>query len=151
MMKTTLNIHIDVMKKITFAAQKQGISHSEMIVMLLNKSMDEMQNRDRIGRLVQYQQRDSPDKWHPFHIRWKWDEYEFFQDMRKLLKMSVSLILAYAVEKFLDKVMKKNKSDNNHFHNYILAKEVIDGIIIWKLIWGFPPNLEKYIAFHSNT
>jgi hypothetical protein len=149
-MKTTLNIHVDVMEKITRAAQLQGLSDSEMIVMLIKKAMGEMQNRTRIGRLVQYQQRDSPDKWYLFHIRWKWDEYEFFQDMRKLLKMSVSLILAYAVEKFLDKVMKKNNSDNNHFYNYILAKEEVNGIIMWKLIWGFPPNLEKFINFHLN-
>jgi hypothetical protein len=150
-MKTTLNIHADVMEKIAFAAELKGITLNEMIVMLIKKAMGGMQNRARIGRLVQYQKRDSPDKWRPFHVRWKVDEYEFFLDMRKLVKMSVSFILADAVKKFMDKILKKNKCDNNHFHNYILAKEEIDGIIMWKLIWGFPPNLEKFINFHPNT
>jgi hypothetical protein len=150
-MKTTLNIHVDVMEKITLAAELQGICLNEMIVILIKMAMDGMQNRARIGRLVQYQQRDSPDKWYPLHVRWKVDEYEFFQDMRKLVKMSLSLILAYAVKKFLIKIMKKKNSDNNRFQNYILAKEEIDGIIMWKLIWGFPPNLEKFINFHPTT
>jgi hypothetical protein len=150
-MKTTLNIHVDVMEKITFAAELQGISLNEMIVMLIKKAMDGMQNQARIGRLVQYQQRDKPDKWKTLHVRWKVDEYEYFQDMRKLLKMTVSLILAYAVKNFMDTIMKKNNSDNNHFHNYILAKEEIDGVIMWKLIWGFPPNLEKFINFYPTA
>jgi hypothetical protein len=147
-MKTTLNVHVDVMNKIIFAAELQGISSSQMIVILLKQALDRVGNPDCLGKLVQYQKRSSPEMWHPFHIKWKPDEYEYFQDMRKLLKMSVSLILAFAVKKFLKKLLKQNMSDNNLHHNYILAKEVIDGVVLWKLIWGFPLKLEKFIKFH---
>ena len=75
------------------------------------------------------------------------DEYEYFLDLRKILKMSVSLIVAYAVEKFLDMLMKENNTDNNRYRNYIIAREVIDNIICWKLIWGFPRNLKKLLHF----
>ena len=63
------------------------------------------------------------------------EECEYFLDLRKLLKLSVSLILVYAVEKFLDKLLKKNSTDNNRFRNYVFIKDVIDDIICWKFIW----------------
>jgi hypothetical protein len=53
------------------------------------------------------------------------------------------LILAYAVEKYLDKPLKRYSTDNNRYRNYIIAKEHIDGIVCWKFIWGFPANLTR--------
>ena len=57
--------------------------------------------------------------------------------------MSVSLILAYAVEKFLDKIMKRNGTDNNRYRNYIIIKDVIDDIICWKFILGLSTQHRK--------
>ena len=144
-METTLNIRTDISEKITLAARSRDISRSEMIVILIKKVMDDISNPGRIGKLVQYQDRRDPDEWHTFHLYVREDDYEYFLDLRKLLKMSVSLILAYAVEKFLDKLMKRNITDNNRFRNYVIIKDVIDNIICWRFIWGFPPNIEKLI------
>ena len=109
--------------------------------------MDDISDPGRMGKMVQYQNRRNPDAWHTFHLQVREDDYEYFLDLRKLLKMSVSLILAYAVEKFLDKLLKNNNTDNNRYCNYVIVKDVIDDIICWKFIWGFPPNLEKFILF----
>jgi hypothetical protein len=70
---------------------------------------------------------------------------EYFLDLRKLMKMSVSLILAYAVEKFLDTIMSRNNTDNNRYRNYLIIREIIDNITRWTFIWGFPPNIEKFL------
>jgi hypothetical protein len=149
-METTLNIRSDISKKITIGAQARGISRSEMIIILIKKVMDDISNPGRMGKMIQYQDRRSQDEWHTFHLKMREDDYEYFLDLRKLLKMSVSLILAYAVEKFLDKLLKRNSTDNNRYRNYIIARDVIDNIICWKFIWGFPPNIEKFIYFQRN-
>jgi hypothetical protein len=60
--------------------------------------------------------------------------------------MPVSLVLAYAVKKYLDKVVKMIFTDNDRFRNHIIIKEVIDSIIVWNFIWGIPPNLIKLIT-----
>ena len=146
-METTLNLRTDILKKIALAAQMKCISRSDMIVILIKQVMNDMSNPGRIGKMVQYQQRIRPDEWHTFHLQLREDDYEYFLDLRKLLKMSVSLILAYAVEKFLDKLLKSNDTDNNRYRNYIVAMEIIDNIICWKLIWGFPPSIEKLFNF----
>jgi hypothetical protein len=145
-METTLNMRLDVYDMITRAARSRKISRSDMIAILLKKVMDGVLNPERIGTLVQYQERGRKVGWHTFHLYIREDEYEYYLDLRKLLKMSVSLILAYAVEKYLNKIMKRLGTDNNRYRNYIIAKEFIDGIICWKFIWGFPPNLARFFA-----
>ena len=75
---------------------------------------------------------------------------EFFRkllDLRKILKLSVSGILALAVNKYLPSLMKENNSDNYHFQNYIIGKETIDGIICWRLVWGYTPKIIKFSPY----
>ena len=108
--------------------------------------MNDMSSPQRIGKMVQYQQSRNTSEWHTFHFQVRVDEYEYFLDLRKLLKMSVSLILAYAVEKYLDKLMRKFITDNYRYQNYIIIKEVLNDIICWKFIWGFPPDIGSYIS-----
>jgi len=144
-METTLNIHAHILEKISLAARSRGMSRSEMIILLIKKAMDDIPDPARIGRMVRYQRRSMPTEWCTFHVQLRMDDYEFFLDLRKLLKMSVSLILAYAVKKFLDKLVKANTTDNYQYRNYVVIKEYIDNIVSWRFIWGYPPNLARII------
>ena len=147
-METTLNIHADILEKIAAAAKSQGMSCSKMIMLLMQKVMSENKKPIVIGRLVQYQKRSSIEKWHTFHIQFREDEYEYFLDLRKFLKMSVSLILAYAVKKFLGGQNLMDITDNNRhqYKNYVVVMEFISNIPCWKLIWGYPHLIEKHIS-----
>jgi hypothetical protein len=145
LMETTLNIHGDILEKISLAARSRGISRSEMIILLIKKAMNDISDPARIGRMVQYQKRSRPEDWHTFHVQLRMDDYEYFLDLRKLLKMSVSLILAYVVKKFLNNWMRTNTTDNYQYKNYVVIREFIDNIICWKFIWGYPPSLAKNI------
>jgi hypothetical protein len=152
MMETTLNLHVDVLKKITDEARIRGITRSEMIVFLLKKSMDKISNPGRFGSLVRYQNKSRPEDWHAFHIKLRVDDYEFMLDLRKLLKMSVSLILANAVIRFLQRCRKTinthwktYKADKNRYKNYIIIRELLSNVVSWRFIWGFPPNVSQYL------
>jgi len=144
-METTLKIDLEIMEKITLAAKSKKISRTELIIILLNKVMDSTVEPYFLGKMVKYQKRRNRDEWHRFHIKLKLDEYEFFLDLRKLLKMSVSLILAYAVDKYLQLILRK-ATDNYLHKNYLMIRESIDGIKCWKLYWGYPPSIEKHLA-----
>ncbi len=111
--------------------------------------MDNIPNSGSIGRLVQYQERRNQVEWQTVHVYFREDDYEYFLDLKKLLKMSVSLILAFAVEKYLDKLIRGAITDNNRYRNYLIIKEVIDNLICWRFIWGFPANLEKVLQRSS--
>lgn len=140
-METTLNVHVDILKQITAAAKKSGISRSKMITILIKRVMDDIPNPGRMGSLVRYQKRRRHDQWIPVHLYLRIDDYEYFQDLRKLRKMSISLILAYAVKNFLIKLLESKNMDNYRYRNYIIIREIIDNIISWRIFWGFPPTI----------
>lgn len=144
-METTLNVHLDMLEKITRAARALGISRSEIIIILLKKVMDETTKPDCLWKLVKYQRKRKPDEWHGFHLTVRPDDYEYFLDLRKLLKMSLSLILSYAVYKYLDKLIKKDITDNYRYNHYIIMEKRIDSIPCWIFIWGYPPSIGERI------
>ena len=133
------------MAQINRAALALGMSRSKTIILMLKQVMKNIPDPGRMGRLVQYQPRSSRENWHRFHIQLRIDDYEYLLDLRKLLKMSVSSILAYALEKYGNKVILSKKTDNYRYINYMIMREVIDGIICWRFIWGFPSRIERLL------
>jgi hypothetical protein len=144
-METTLNVDIGILTQITRASKSRGISRSELITILIKKVMNENIITVNMGKLVKYQKKSSLANWHTFHLNLREDDYEYFLDLRKLFKMSVSLILAYAVEKYLIHLDEINTADNYRFRNYVIVKEVIENIICWRYYWGYPPNLHNHL------
>ncbi|HOT43996.1 MAG TPA: hypothetical protein PLM53_20240 [Spirochaetota bacterium] len=140
-METTMNINNDLLAAISRAAVKRGISRSRMIVLILKEVLPDINGPARYGKLICYQERSNPESWHTFHLQVREDDYEFLLDLRKLLKMSVSCILAYAFKRYL----KRINTDKNRFKNYVIIKRINAGIIFWTLIWGYPPDIETYL------
>lgn len=147
--ETTLNIHIDILKKINRASKKGGIARSEVIILIIKKYMAAMDSEPVLGKLVQYQQRDHLKNWHTFHINLMTDDYEFLLDIRKLFKMPVSNIVAYAANKFLVSKIQLKRTDKNLYKNYIISKRVIDTIVCWKLFWGYTRGINKHLNYNN--
>ncbi len=148
-METTINIHYDVLEKITRAANVYGISRSGIIMLIIREMMSSIPDTVRMGKMVRYQSSSGPDTWHTFHIQVRMDEYEYLLDLRKLFKMSVSLIIAYAAERYIKKLMRTKGTDNYQFNNYVVIREVVDNIICWRLYWGYPRNLGEMLLHHA--
>ena len=142
-METTLHLRFEMLQQIAAVAESRGISRSELIVLLIAQIARDIDNPGQLGRRVQYQSRQKSADWRIFHVQLREDTYEYWLDLRKLMKMSVSLILAFAFKKFMRKPIKFNTTDNYLLRNYFIIKEIIDSTIIWKFIWGWPPNLKK--------
>ncbi len=141
MIATTLNIHVGVLAKISKAAIRFNQSRRKTIVMLLMMIMEDQRFFARCFSTVKYQPDDNEENWHCFHIRFREDENEFFVDLRKLCKFSVSYLLALAVDRYLGALLKRVKKsvDNNiRFINYVQYHEVVDGIFSWRIYWGYP-------------
>lgn len=153
MTNTTINIRLDILEKITDAAEKLNTSRRAIIVKLLLRSMNDIHKFHRGFTTVKYQPDEEKEKWHCFSIRFKPDEIEFWCDLRKIGKYSISYLVAIAVEKYLDEIIKKfvKVAYNYARHsNYVLYREVVEGVICWQCYWGLPMerlktlNIEKY-------
>ncbi|HPL17929.1 MAG TPA: hypothetical protein PL180_14645 [Spirochaetota bacterium] len=150
-METTVNMRTDILQRISRAAALHGISRTGIIILIVKKMMKRLPDPDSAGSMVRYQADGKPDDWHAFHLRIRMDEYEYLLDLRKLFKMSVSLIIAYGVDRYLDKLMGDTGTDNNRFANYMVIREIVDTIICWKLYWGYPHNISKHIPIFQDS
>ena len=146
MIETTINIHVGMIDKINQISKIYKISRNKVIKDLLKKVMEKDLNNFSFNKCVKYQDSDSKENWHKFHILLDTDEYEFFIDLRKFFKMSVSAIVAYAVKKYYREMLKFKSTDNYLFKNYIIIKEVINNVVTWKIYWGWPEKIEKILS-----
>jgi hypothetical protein len=144
-MRTTVYLNSNVRNMIIEAAQVRKVSCSEMIVILLKKVVADMPQPIRTWRLIQYQKKRAGKDWETVHVTFREDEFEYFLDIKKIFKKSLSLIVTQAVEKFLKIVIKEKKTYKNLCVNYIFLKEIINSVPCWKFIWGYPPGLELHM------
>ena len=152
--ETTINTTKDIAEELLNASIKAGVSQSYIIVTLLKRAMGDSYRLTRSFSPVKYQKRNPLEIWHKLHIQLNEYEYEYCLDMRKLFKMSVSLIVSYAVKRYLKEILNKlfdtNKrkiTDNYPPNNYILIREVVDSVICWRIYWGLPYNFIKKCSF----
>jgi hypothetical protein len=141
MAMTTLNLHKKIMKEVNETAIRFGKSRRDIIVLLL---MGIMRNHEKVlggFTSVKYQPDDDSKNWHCFHINFKPDEYEYFNDLRKVCKCSVSLLVALAADLYIDEMVKRPKKNIDsylYYQNYVIRRDKVDGIYCWHLYWGFP-------------
>lgn len=145
--ETTMYIHDTTMGLVNDACALIGIKKNAMIVLLLHYAMADMKHAIRTGCRVRYQERDRRDKWHTVHVRFREDEADYVKDLRNFLKLSDSFILAMAARAYINDMVRKSKRDekldNYRFSNYLIIREVIDGLIHWRICWGYPGKTAK--------
>jgi hypothetical protein len=144
--QTTLYIHKSMLEMLNRGTAITGESRTAIIKHLMQRVMSDNNKMLESYYRIKYQARDEKENWHRLHITISEYEYEYYLDMRKFYKMSVSFILAYAIKRYLNAVIyalldiNKN-TDNYRYRNYILIKKTLDGIICWQIYWGIPKNL----------
>lgn len=141
MARTTLNLHINTMTEINRRSAECAVSRRSIIVRLLMMLMRDAHSVDMRFTNVRYQPDDPSGNWHCFSILFREDEHEFFVDLRKIYKCSISLLVAIAVERYLDEVapIEPIKRHNYaRFYNYLIQLDSVDGVMLWRIYWGFP-------------
>ncbi len=149
--QTTLYIHKSILEMLNRGSVITGESRTAIIKHLMQRLMSDNRKMLQSYSRIKYQARDDKENWHRLHIIISEYEYEYYLDMRKFYKMSVSFILAYAVKRYLNEVVyalldMNNNTDNYRYRNYILIKKILDGIICWQIYWGIPQKLASLIS-----
>ncbi len=145
--ETTANMHINILRKIEKASRTLSKSQMYVIRLLLGKLLEDDRGFTRSWGRIKYQKRDLSENWTIFHLNLRQDEYEYAQDLRRVYGMSLSNVIAYAVNKFLDILLAKftskeyaDKTDNYLYKNYAISHEIIEGIHTWRYCWGYTPK-----------
>jgi len=141
LIETTLHVHKNILHELDRVVSLLGESRNFIIKYLIQRIMYDNKRMIKTYARIKYQKRDLKENWRRVNVVFNEYEYEYCQDLRKLFKMSVSLILAYAVSRYLNEIINKEKSTDNYwFCNYILVRKIIDNVICWQIYWGIPPQ-----------
>ena len=143
MVETTVNIGTAEYDALTRAAARAGTTRNGMISVILRRMAAGLKGRGAAWGRVKYQDRRPGEEWRQIHVRLGSDEYEFFLDLRKVVKMSVSLLIAMAISQYLDELTEKfkGKIDSYRYQNYAMSKIFIGDVTCWIFYWGIPPYL----------
>ena len=141
--ETTININPGVHRLILNAIDSTGQSKNMIISSLMRRVADDHDKMVATWSRIRYQKRDPDAVWLPLHLALRPDEYEFFQDLRKVFKCSISFLVAYAVKKYLKEIIHKLaiNPDNYRYKNYMFQRVIVDNVICWILSWGVPRTI----------
>lgn len=141
--RTTINIRHDVYERLSLAANRLNRPRRDVLMAVVMMLMADVERFQRSFRTVRYQPDCPKESWRCYSIVLRPDENEYCVDLRKACKCSVSLIVAMAVETYLDRLMAKGESGMHNyarFSSYVILRTQVDGVICWHYYWGNPYN-----------
>ena len=139
---TTVYMRNDIAEWISDMAERAGVSRNAMISALLRGFAEKRHAGVKAWSRVRYQDRAPDGQWTRVHVRLKGDEYEYFIDLRKVFKLSVSYVIAIAVKEYGRSVHVMNV-DNYRYHNYAMIHFQEGYVHCWLFCWGIPPKLPE--------
>lgn len=146
---TTITITPGVRDAITEASGMTALHASSLAVACMKRLMKNYQRHVHLDGRVKYRRREqAPCNWSRQHIRVSCREYEMFLDLRKVCKMSVSLLVDIAIREHLSEVLYDimnttgNCADNYPYQQYIIIGNSSENVVCWRIYWGFPEKLQ---------
>jgi hypothetical protein len=137
--RTTANIDKKIYGRICESAEFCGVDVQQLVHVLLKLMIKDKPLKYRFNRTVEYQERREKNKWKCFHLELSEAVHESGIDMRKLMKWSVSFLLSYAVEFYMERAVE----------------EILDGSApdnypdIYFIFTQHSPYRSTYTAFHT--
>ena len=146
MIETTIVIDKKLKEKLKLISQETGESMTSIINNMMKKIRNEHQSCWKFGKAVGYQGKKPKDQWSRLHLTLHSRDYEYFLDMRKLFKCSVSLLVAIGIDRYLDSYAEnleasKSMTDNCPYQHYVITLEYVDNVTCWKIYWGLPESM----------
>ncbi len=151
---TTVYIKVDLLTKIAEISAIHAISISEIISILIHKTLKNCSIKAKLFNSIKYQKTGDDILWHTLHVSFSEDVYEKALDLRKVMKMSVSFLIARAIELYLEQVIKelsqKNNADN-YLQEYTFLSSKYNGLLYFSIFWRNPPKriIKKFINNNS--
>jgi hypothetical protein len=148
--KTTVNIDIVLLERLQASSNRCGMSKNRMITLLLEHIVLHLPLKFKMFHRLRYQERRAKERWHTLHVSFSCPLYEHCYDLRKFCKFSLSLILAYAIDTYLEQIEKQLTDplndkirNDNYLKNYTFIAEKEQIIPHFHIYWGMPEEKKK--------
>jgi len=134
--ETTLYIRNELLQKLDYAAETMNISRSVLVSILLMRYMKANQAGNAVFTRLKYQARDSESAYTTRSLCLRKDVYEMWCDVRKAFKLSASLLIALAIELYLDELLKGDGLPDNYVGMYATNTTYHANACVIQIIWG---------------
>ncbi len=150
---STIHIKNELLVKVQDAAAQMGLSRNRVIILLMRRVSEKKELEVNMFHRIHYQLRDG-EPGRRVHVWLPPEVYETWQDLRKIHKMSISAVIAFAIHEYLEILLEESpppgemvNADNYH-HNYLFGARESGGIQKFVIYWGFPEEaqLEEYFS-----
>jgi len=140
MIKSSVNINIDKLSLLENFSEVNELTVSEVVALLLRKILEDGKYSAKKFRAVKYQEIDPDKNWNTLTVYFEDVDYEFFTDMRKFFKESVSLLLSKAIDLFLDMILTEVKGILLNYVNsdWDIRRDDVETGAIWSVYWIKP-------------
>jgi len=140
MIKSSVNINIEKLSLLESFSETNELSVSEVVALLLRKILEDGKYSAKKFRAVKYQDIDPDKNWDTLTVYFEDVDYEFFTDMRKFFKESVSLLLSKAIDLFLDTILSEVEEILLNYANsdWDIRRDEVKTGVIWIIFWKNP-------------
>ncbi len=136
--ETTINISDKNVSLLDQYATSLNISRNQLLIQLIIKFMNYQFGNYECFSRVRYQKKKNNEKWKTKHVWFPCDFYEKCIDLRKFHKLSLSFILALAIQLFLDKLA--NNECDNYNRSYMFFASNYMGRPFFIITWEYLGN-----------
>jgi hypothetical protein len=116
MIKTTINFLQSRLDTVFDRSEKSGIGYKQLIKMCLDRFIEDFDKKGFQEHALLYQQ--DADKWKKVHLKMECCEYDVYFDCKKVLRWSFSLIVAVAIDTYLESVINEDQEVSYHINTY---------------------------------
>ncbi len=145
MIKSSVNINTVKLSLLENFSKDNELSVNEVVSLLLRKILEDGKYSEKKFRAVKYQKIDPDKNWNTLTVYFEDVDYEFFTDMRKFFKESVSLLLSKAIDLFLDTILSEVEEILLNYANsdWDIRRDDVEIGVIWSLYWKKPGQTQK--------
>ncbi len=156
---TTYVMCNDVIALLIDAEEQTKCPKEELLVLSMRMMINDYELYERDDGRIEYQKRFDDESGEPIkkqRVKMKVNirEYNYYQDMRRIFRRSISLVMAIAVRNYLAKIVAALLCENPDvvladtypFENYAIMGKCIDNIPTWRIWWGVPSKLKLLLT-----
>jgi hypothetical protein len=139
--KTTINFlqdRLDIVKK---AAQEYDIPYKLLIKQCIICFVKQSQKSVFNEHALKYQEDNK--KWRKVHFKMSREEYDVYFDCKKVLRWSFSLIVAAAIDQYLDYVINGNEEFNYNVGGYTKLCNLSKNYPVYVFSWKKTEKIDK--------
>jgi hypothetical protein len=141
MIKTTVNFLQSRLDRVFEAAHTSGIGYKKLVKLCIEKFLIDFRKGEFAEHALLYQ--PDADNWRKVHFKFEFEEYDKYLDCKKVLRWSFSLIVAIAIDTYLESVLHKDQEFSYHADRYTKLCNYEEDCPIYLFSWKKSEKIEK--------